>query len=342
MSLQCRAAVAARGFDVSLELPAGRTCAVIGANGSGKSTLLGVLAGLLRPDHGRIALNGRELGPLPPHRRRVALMAQDPVLFGHLRVLDNVAFGPRSRGAGRRESRRVALQWLAQVDAQQLAQRRVRELSGGQAQRIALARALAAEPDLLLLDEPLSAIDVTAAARMRQTLYRALADRTAIIVTHDVLDAVLLAHDVVVLCDGAVVESGPTYQVRQQPRSEFAAGFFGWNLLAGDATGPQHMTTHEGIEVTGVADPPLQPGRAGLAVFRPHAVSVHLQRPVGSPRNTFRGTVASLEPQGHLVRLRVGALCADITAASVADLRLSPGIEVFLAVKAAEVALYPR
>src|SRR5699024_2957476 len=144
-----------RGLAVDLDLPAGRH-AITGPNGAGKSSLLSVIAGLTRPDSAHIALSGRDLTGVPPHQRRVALLSQAPTLFPHLDARDNVAFGPRSRGRRRREARATAEHWLGVVGMGDFADRRPSQLSGGQAARVALARALAAEPDALLLDEPLA------------------------------------------------------------------------------------------------------------------------------------------------------------------------------------------
>src|SRR4029079_1626297 len=177
-----------------------------------------------------------------PHARGVALLAQEPLLFPHLSALDNVAFGPRSGGRQRSASRAVAQRWLAEVDAEEYADRRPAQLSGGQAQRVAIARALAADPRLLLLDEPMAALDVAGPPAARQTLWRVLKDRSAVIVTHDVLDALLLADRVVVLDGGQVVEEGPSSVVLAEPRSAFAARIAGLNLIEG--------TWHDGRLVT--------------------------------------------------------------------------------------------
>ncbi len=349
MSLTCRAVAAERGLDVALELASGQTLALIGPNGAGKSSVLSILGGLLTPDEGTAVLDGRCLFEfhggrrhefLPPHRRRLSLLTQDPLLFTRMDVLDNVAFAPRCRGQRRAESRRTGLVWLERVGGAGLHRQRAGELSGGQAQRVALARALAAEPSLLLLDEPLSALDVAAAADLRHILRTLLAGRTTILVTHDLLDAVLLADQVAVIEQGRIVESGPAGLVMARPRSTFAAGFFGWNLIRGRALGPDALTAADGSTILGEAEASLGGGEA-VAVFRPSAVSVHLRPPEGSPRNTFTGRVTALEPLGHLVRVRVGGLSADVTPGSVTELGLGPGVDVHLAVKAAEVSLYP-
>ncbi len=349
---QVEARVHARGVQLSLAIPGGHTLALVGPNGAGKSSVLDLLAGLLVADEGRVVVAGRtvsEVDPVrgvrevvPPHRRRVALLAQDPLLFPHLDVRDNVAFGPRSAGLSRTRARAAAQRWLAEVGAADLADSRPRDLSGGQAQRVALARALAAEPELLLLDEPMGSLDVAVAASVRQVLRRLLAGRSVVLVTHDVLDVALLAASVAVLDGGRVVEQGDVLDVLRAPRTPFAARLFGLNLLRGTATAAERLTTPGGREVHGTpGEQGLRPGEDAVAVFAPAAVGVFRTLPTGSPRNVFIGKVTELEPRDHLVRVRVGEIAADITPASVADLRLTPGETVHLAVKAAEVALHP-
>ena len=345
MTLQLEAEVADRGFEVALEVADGETVALLGPNGAGKSTLLAVAAGQLRPDRGRVVLDGRELTGdrtfVPPHDRRVALLAQDPLLFPHLSVLENVAFGPRSRGTARREARETARRWLAEVGVPELGGRRPGQVSGGQGQRVALARALAADPRLLLLDEPMAALDVAALPGLRQTLRRVLADRAALLVTHDVLDALLLADRVVVMDGGRIVESGRTTDVLERPRSGFAARIAGLNLVAGHWR--DGAVAGDGLAVTGLpTEPAPATGEAAVAVFRPSAVAVFREAPGGSPRNNLAVTVTELEPRGDQVRVRAGHLAADITLRSAAELDLAPGAPVVFAVKASEVAVYRR
>jgi len=230
MSLDVRAVVEPGRLDVSFTLGEGETLAVLGPNGAGKSTLLDVLSGLVRPDSGQVRLDGTTLVStggderdnwVAPHARGVALLAQEALLFPHLSVRDNVAFGPRSAGVDRAEARRIAERWLRRVDATGLADQRPRRLSGGQAQRVAVARALATEPRLLLLDEPFGALDAGVAPAMRRLLAEVLAERAVVIVTHDPLDALALADRVIVLDEGRIVEEGPTREVLLNPRTEF-------------------------------------------------------------------------------------------------------------------------
>lgn len=346
MSLSMTAQVVDRDLDVALELPSGQTLALLGRNGAGKSTALAVLAGLVRPDTGHAELAGRTLFSsadevfVPAHERHIALLAQEPLLFPHLGVADNVAFGPRSQGRSKTQARREAQRWLEEVDAIEFSDRTPAQLSGGQAQRVALARALATQPELLLLDEPLAALDVEVATSVRQTLRRVLTGRTSIIVTHDILDAVLLADRIAVVAAGRIVEQGTTAAVMQRPKSAFTAGICGWNMVEGTGLSPQSLVTPAGTVVQGQADPGLVTGQSAFAVFRPSAVSVHRTLPTGSPRNVLSGMITALEPQAHLIRVRVDTVSADITPASVAALDLSVGGRVHLAVKAAEVSLY--
>ncbi len=353
MTLQMTARLAARDLDLALDVEAGERVAVLGPNGAGKSTLLALLAGVLRPDGGRAELDGRMLfdcqpgrrGWVPPHARGIALLAQDPLLFPHLSVLGNVAFGPRAAGQSRRQARETAVRWLTEVGAAELADRRPTQLSGGQAQRVAIARALAAEPRLLLLDEPLAALDVGAAPLLRRTLRRVLVGRTAVLVTHDLLDAVLLADRVVVLDHGRVVEAGPTAEVIRHPRTPFTARIAGLNLVSGSAE-PSGVRTSGGELVEGQIRTELDTGEPAVAVFSPSAVAVFSELPHGSPRNSFAVTVTELEPREAQVRVRAHTpagqvVLADVTAPVVGELDLYPGSTAYFLVKATAVTVYP-
>ncbi|WP_432483073.1 sulfate/molybdate ABC transporter ATP-binding protein [Kineococcus esterisolvens] len=347
---------APRALAVDLDVAPGEVLAVLGPNGAGKSTLLDLLAGLLRPTAGRVAVGGRVLsaaGPgrevfVPAHRRGVALLAQDPLLFPHLSVAGNVAFGPRSAGAARRAAREQAARWLDAVGAGHLADRRPRGLSGGQAQRVALARALATRPGLLLLDEPMAALDVTAAPEVRRVLREVLRGGAAprhgtVLVTHDLLDVLALADTVAVLQDGRVAERGAVREVLTRPRSAFAARTAGLVLIAGRATA-EGLRTPDGTLVAGVVDDGCPPGERAVAVLDPAAVAVHAADPGGSPRNRWRVTVTQLEPRGRAVRVRGRhgplELFADVTVEAAAEAHLAPGDEVHFVVKATAVRVH--
>ena len=222
MTLALDVQVVARDLAVQLTVPTGQTCAVLGPNGAGKSTLLDLTAGLLRPDSGTIELAGRRLvGPdtwVPPHRRRVVLLSAQPRLFPHLSVLANVAFGPRSLGRSRRESVAIARSWLARVGADQWADRPVTTLSTGQAQRIALARALAVEPELLLLDEPFAGIDPIAVGDIQQ-LVRHLTQRGigVLITDHNVRETLGLTDRAYIVYAGEVLTEGTPDEIVNDP-----------------------------------------------------------------------------------------------------------------------------
>jgi molybdate transport system ATP-binding protein len=345
MTLHAEIRVAPRAVDMRVDVPQGRTLAILGPNGAGKSTTLACLAGLIRPDGGEVRLGDRVLYSdhanawVPPHQRSVGLLAQEPRLFPHLSVLENVAFGPRSSGMPRRQARAAALEWLGEVDLLERANDKPGQLSGGQAQRVAIARALAAQPELVLLDEPLSSLDVQAKPAVRQLLRRVLAGRTTVLVTHDILDAILLADDVAIAEHGRIVERGPTTQVLSRPTSAFAARSAGLNLIRGVAE-RSAVRSPEGLRVEGLPEDSLKDGQAAVAVFSPNAVSVFRQPPAGSPRNTFVAVVTELEPHGHQIRVRTAHVAADVTPAAVAELGLTPGVHVALSVKASEVAVY--
>ncbi|MBB3050328.1 molybdate transport system ATP-binding protein [Prauserella isguenensis] len=379
MSLHVDVAVRRGRFtlDVAFEVPAGGVLAVLGPNGSGKSTLLQCLAGLLVPGRGTVTLGGRTLTSVPGvqvpvHDRGIGLLAQDPLLLPHLTVVENVAFGPRSQGVSRVRARAQARAWLKEVDAAGFARRRPAQLSGGQAQRVAVARALAGGPRALLLDEPLSALDVDASPAVRGLLRRVLrrshsrdghsgdelsgtgrevtgGDRCAVLVTHDPLDALALADDVVVLDAGRIVERGPVKEVLAAPRTPFTARIAGLNLVSGLAADGGLRAT-DGRFVAGVPSGDCVAGEPAVAVFAPGAVAVHpADAPhTGSPRNVVDARVSSLEPHGAVISLRTAGeagaeagIAADLTPASVAELGLEPGSPVRLEVKAAAVAVHP-
>ncbi|MBP8920417.1 MAG: ABC transporter ATP-binding protein [Micropruina sp.] len=340
-----------RGVRLELDVPAGQTCALIGPNGAGKSSVLEAIIGVLPPASGFVALNGRTLtGPgmqVPVHRRRVGWLAQRPLLFDHLNVLDNAAFGAVASGRSRAQGRGRAQVELERVGVAELAGRRPGALSGGQAQRVAIARCLAADPDALLLDEPLAAIDVQGSAGIRQVLAERLARarQPVLLVTHDLIDLWRLADRVLVLAKGRIVESGTVAEVLRRPRNQFLAHLGGRNLLAGTALGGDALRAGD-LVVHGVADIPLASGDATLALIDPAAISVHLTHPEGSPRNVWPAVVTGVEPRGDAARLTCRAeghpLGVDLTLAAVAELGLMPGVQVWLAVKASQVLLYPR
>ncbi len=331
-----------------VEVTDGELLAILGPNGSGKTTLLRVLAGLLPVDEGRVCIDDEVVDEpatdrfVPAEQRSVGVVFQDYLLFAHLSALDNVAFGLRAHGDGRTTARARARALLAEVGVEARASARPRELSGGQAQRVALARAIATEPKLLLLDEPLAALDVQTRAETRRRL-RTILGRFAgarILVTHDPVDALALADRILILEHGEVVQIGTPDEITSRPRSEYVAELVGVNLFRGYAEG-------ERIRV-GAAEVTAASPLAGdvMLIISPNAVVLHRQRPTGSARNAWRGTVSGLEHLGARERVRVrvvGALTivAEVTPAAVLELELVEGAEVWAAVKATEIEVFP-
>ncbi|MEJ3404268.1 ABC transporter ATP-binding protein [Rathayibacter sp. YIM 133350] len=345
-------------LDVEVDLAPGEVLALLGPNGAGKSTVLNVVAGLLAPDAGEVSLDGRDLTRIrpgqrmlvPPAGRGIGLLGQQPRLFPHLSALQNVAFGPRAQGASSRHAAVRAREWLARVGLEQAAQQRPAQLSGGQQQRVAIARALAASPAVLLLDEPFASLDSQTAPEVRELLRLTLRDAgtSAIIVTHDVLDAVVLADRTAVMDAGRILERGPTAAVLSAPRNPFTARFAGVNLVTGVAqegrlrVGAAGAGGPDGVTVSGISEG-LTDGEEAAAVFRPASVVVSLQRQEQtSLRNHWPAGVEALEATATGVRVRTGPLpvTADVTAATVAELGLRVGAQVWISVKAAEVSLY--
>jgi molybdate transport system ATP-binding protein len=333
---------------VTLSVAPGASVAVVGPNGAGKTTLLRALTGLVALEGGHVRLDGTVLDDpatatwRPPSTRPIGVMFQDLLLFPHLSVLENVAFGPRSRGAGRRSARGRAAAWLDRLGVAHLAGVRPGALSGGQAQRVALARALATEPRLLLLDEPLSALDAVTRPTVRRDLARHLDDfeGVTVIVTHDPVEAMTLARHVIVLEAGRVSQQGDATDLRERPRSEYVAEFVGVNLYRGTGT-PEGLVLTDGARIVG-GETAVR--GAALAVVHPRAVALHRTRPAGTPRNVWSGTVRDIDREGDRARVHVdGAVpvTAEVTAASVAELGIAIGAPVWASVKATEVAVFP-
>ena len=345
------AALADRGVSLDLSVPSGSVTAIVGPNGAGKTTLLHLVAGLLRPMSGSVQVGDRTLSDprhvVPTHRRRVALLTQRSSLFPHLTVIENVAFAPRAAGTSPAAARDRALAELEAAGCAHLAARKAHELSGGQSQRVAIARALAGDPLVVLLDEPMTGLDVAVAAEVRHVLAERLRGRTALFVTHEVLDLWTVADRVAVVDGGRVVESGPVDDLLVRPTSTFLAHLSGLTLLSGvERDGDLEIAP--GLLLQGLSDPgqPLTPGGRGLAGIPPEAVALHLEQPGGSPRNVLSAVILSLEPRGAVVRVRLEVaaqqLAADITTQSVARLGLQPGQAVWAVVKAVQVRLYGR
>jgi molybdate transport system ATP-binding protein len=333
---------------VGLSAQPGQIVAVLGPNGSGKTTLLHTLAGLIRLQHGQIQVAGSvwdspaENVWMTPEQRRTGLVLADHLLFPHLSVIDNVGFGPRSRGASRASARARASSELEALGLGDRLDVRPRELSSGQAQRVALARALATDPALLLLDEPLSALDPTTRAQTRADLGVRLRgfDGITILVTHDPLDALSLADRLVFIEAGRLVQEGSPQEVIARPRDAYVAQVVGLNFLRGQRISDQQVD----VAGTTVVAPEVPAGSAVCVTIPPSAVALYRDRPHGSPRNTWPVTVTDIQLIGQTARVSLNGpftLVAEVTIAAVADLRLTAGQGLWATVKATEVHAYP-
>jgi molybdopterin-binding protein len=331
---------ALRSFRLTLGLELGReTVALVGPSGAGKSSVLRAIAGLLRPDSGRVAggadvwLDTAAGVDLPPERRSVGLVFQEYALFPHLDVRRNVAFG----GAARTD------ELLERLRISHLARGRPGDLSGGERQRVALARALARDPAVLLLDEPLSALDAHTRGIVRGELAELLADLRlpTLLVTHDFEDAAALAGRIGVLVEGRVRQLAPAAELVAAPADAFVASFAGANLLQGTARpGPDGLTEVVLDDGRSAFSADAGQGRVAVAVF-PWEVALARVEASDSAVNHVRGEIRSLVALGNRVRVRVGPLTAEITSASADRLQLREGEPVVASFKATAARLVP-
>lgn len=332
-----------------LEVPSGSTMALLGPNGAGKSTLVGAVAGVVPIEAGTIRLGDRILEDtaravhVPPEERRIGLMFQDHLLFPHLSVLENVAFPVRSQGLGRHEANKRAAAWLDRLGLADLADRRPDRLSGGQAQRVALARTIASAPQALLFDEPLAAFDVATRTETRRLITEHLDtfEGPRLIITHDPTEAFSMADAVTIMERGEIIQTGTPEQIRRHPRSGYAADLAGINFVRGTATDGV-VTTENGSQIVTAntaVDGPV------LVKIHPRAIAIHLDKPEGSPRNVWEATVVDMIEFDERVRVATDgptAFTAEITIASGRRLGLRRGSAVWVAVKATEVAVEPE
>jgi molybdate transport system ATP-binding protein len=348
-------------LDVDFVVEPGEVLGVLGPNGAGKTTVLRALAGLTALTVGQITLDGEALDStesnvfVAPEDRPVGLVFQNYRLFPHLTVRDNVAFSPRCRKAGRRGSREIADQWLTRLGLAELSGRKPHELSGGQAQRVALARVLAADPGLLLLDEPLAALDARTKLEVRAELRRHLSDfaGATLLVTHDPLEAMVMTDRLLVIEDGRIVQHGTPAEVARRPATQYIARLVGLNLYRGtlDHTGRVILDEGAGTLIatplpaagSGAFDDTPTSGRV-LVAIRPNTIAVHTERPEhSSPRNVWEGTLTGLELLVDRVRAQVTgspSALVDLTPDAVADLGLVEGRHVWLSTKATDLDMY--
>ncbi len=350
MSLSAAVQLQLGSLDLRAELQVapGELLALLGPNGAGKSTMLRALAGLVPIDEGRIAIDGTVVDEpgagtfVAPEQRPVGFVFQQYLLFEHMSVLENVAYGLRARRVPKAQARRVAGEWLQRVGLGEYALQRPRALSGGQAQRAALAGALLTSPRLLLLDEPLAALDAGTRVSVRRDLRQHLStfDGMRVMVTHDPVDAYALADRVAIVDQGRIVQTGTLADVTGHPRSRYVADLVGVNLVAGVVRdGVLHTDTGAAVVIADAAD------GASFAIIRPHSVLLVKEPPMGtSARNHWLGTITGLDQLGDRVRVGITGelpLTAEITVAALDALQLRPGDEIHASVKATDIEVSP-
>ncbi len=340
---------------VSFAAEEGSTLVLVGESGAGKSTILNMLAGLLHADMGRIVLDGVTLYSgeqriaIPADQRPIGYMFQDYALFPHLSVFDNVAFGLHARGEVDRGIRPRVLEALDQLGIAPLAKSRPTRLSGGQQQRVALARALVLEPRLLLLDEPLSALDLATRQQVRTELRRILAGLscTTLFVTHSPFEAMVFGEQIAVVERGRIAQIGRREDLLRHPRSPYVAGLMGVNLFRGrvaarDSTGLARVETADGV-LKVIADARMN---EIFVAVDPTEVTIHTTPPVGSAQNVFAGRIVELVPEppfGERIRVVLDTkppLVAQITARAMQSLNLREAMDVYASFKATAVNVY--
>ena len=345
--------------DVSLAVETGEILVLLGPNGAGKSVTIETIAGFHRPTAGRIAINGREVIGLPPEQRHVGLVFQNFGLFPHLSVARNVAIGRRRPGAPFRGDSRVPLgdpsALLDYFAIAHLADRKPGELSTGERQRTSLARALATRPDLLLFDEPFSALDALTHEQLRHDLDHFVREAgiPAIFVTHDHIDARVLANRIAVIKDGTIVQQGTTAEVFERPRNAFVAAFVGFeNVLTGevvDRDGDGIRVAIGSRVICSRTAGSLERGRRVVACIRAEDVKLHLGVPRpkdhASGTNQLEGRIVAITNLGPLTKVSLDCgfeLCAYVMSGQLRDAGFAVGADAQAAIDATAVHVMPE
>ena len=339
-------------FELDVRLETSReTLALVGPSGAGKSSLLRVVAGLLRPNSGRVEVCGRVLLDtangidVPANERRVGLVFQDGALFPHMSVLGNVAFGLRARGMSKADAEASARDALERLDAGGLAAARPPKLSGGERRRVALARAVVTDPEILLLDEPLTSLDTVTKGQVASDLARRVDELRipCLLVSHDFEDVLGLATSVAVMERGRIVQQGVIDDLVRAPASPFVAAFAGVNFFQGTARHRDGITEILGREPATFVSTDVAEGPVGV-VIHPWDVVLTTSRPSGSAQNLLEGPIERVVPVGNRARVVVAsrpAVVAEVTRESLDRMGLAPGVNVVATWKATGTRLVP-
>ncbi len=331
--------------DINLKVESGEYFIVLGPTGAGKTILLESIAGLHPIKSGEVWLNGREVTALEPEKRGIGFVYQDYVLFPHLSVRGNILFGLKQTKRPKDELR-SRVDWIAGLlGVSHLLGRKPETLSGGERQKVALARALSISPQVLLLDEPLSALDPHAREEVQQELrqiHRRL-QATIIHVTHDFEEAIALGDRIAVLGEGRIIQVGTPEQIFRQPNSEFVARFaMSRNIFSGEVRDGGYGETIFAVEGTELAVVTPLRGKAH-ASLRPEDILISQEPLISSARNCLRGTITRIDNRGSTIYLTVSTpldfVCL-VTRRSFEELNLAQGDEVYLTFKASAIHVF--